>query len=145
ALPGEAQWHRAAYGTASDNSSGKSQKSEWLYPWGDAAPGTERGNFDFARWDPTPVNAHPRGQSAFGVHDLLGNGWEWTSTPFAPFPGFKPFPFYPGYSANFFDGKHFVMKGGSPRTAACMLRRTFRNWFQPHYPYVYAKFRTVEE
>ena len=54
------------------------------------------------------------------------------------FPGFEPFPFYPGYSANFFDGKHFVMKGGSPRTAACMLRRSFRNWFQPHYPYVYA-------
>ncbi|MFZ0922736.1 MAG: SUMF1/EgtB/PvdO family nonheme iron enzyme, partial [Candidatus Acidiferrales bacterium] len=96
-------------------------------------------------WDPAPVNAHPAGQSAFGVHDLFGNGWEWTSTPFAPFPGFAAFPFYPGYSANFFDGKHFVMKGGSPQTAACMLRRSFRNWFQPHYPYVYAKFRTVEE
>ena len=54
-------------------------------------------------------------------------------------------PFYPGYSANFFDGKHYVMKGGSPRTAACMLRRSFRNWFQPHYPYVYATFRCVED
>lgn len=137
ALPSEAQWHRAAYGTPSE--------SECLYSWGDVAPNPQRGNFDFAAWDPTPVNAYPSGQSAFGVHDLLGNGWEWTSTPFAPFPGFKPFPFYPGYSANFFDGKHFVMKGGSQRTAACMLRRSFRNWFQPHYPYVYAKFRTVEE
>ena len=137
ALPSEAQWHRAAYGTPTD--------SECLYPWGDVGPSAQRGNFDFVHWDPTPVNAHPSGQSAFGVHDLLGNGWEWTSTPFAPFPGFNPFPFYPGYSANFFDGKHFVMKGGSQRTAACMLRRSFRNWFQPHYPYVYAKFRTVEE
>jgi iron(II)-dependent oxidoreductase len=137
ALPSEAQWHRAAYGTPTE--------SECLYPWGDVAPSARRGNFDFAAWDPTPVNAHPSGQSAFGVHDLLGNGWEWTSTPFARFPGFKPFPFYPGYSANFFDGRHFVMKGGSQRTAACMLRRSFRNWFQPHYPYVYAKFRTVEE
>ena len=54
-------------------------------------------------------------------------------------------PFYPGYSANFFDGKQYVMKGGSPRTAACMLRRSFRNWFQPHYPYVYATFRCVED
>jgi formylglycine-generating enzyme required for sulfatase activity len=53
------------------------------------------------------------------------------------------FEFYQGYSANFFDGHHYVMKGGSARTAACMLRRTFRNWFQPHYPYVYTKFRTV--
>ncbi|MGH9728123.1 MAG: SUMF1/EgtB/PvdO family nonheme iron enzyme [Candidatus Acidiferrales bacterium] len=140
ALPSEAQWHRAAYGNVSG-----AQESERLYPWGASAPTTDRGNFDFTHWDPTPVNAHPGGQSAFGVHDLLGNGWEWTSTPFAPFPGFKAFPFYPGYSANFFDGKHFVMKGGSQRTAACMLRRSFRNWFQPHYPYVYAKFRTVEE
>ena len=53
------------------------------------------------------------------------------------------FSFYPGYSADFFDGKHYVMKGGSARTAACMLRRSFRNWFQPHYQYVYAGFRCV--
>jgi formylglycine-generating enzyme required for sulfatase activity len=79
------------------------------------------------------------------VYDLVGNGWEWTRTEFAPFPGFTPMPFYPGYSANFFDGKHYVTKGGSPRTAACMLRRSFRNWFQPHYPYVYATFRCVED
>ncbi len=135
-LPTEAQWHRAAYGTPTE--------SECEYPWGDVEPTPERGNFDFSRWDAAPVNAHPAGKSAFSVHDLLGNGWEWTSSAFGPFPGFAAFPFYPGYSANFFDGKHFVMKGGSPRTAACMLRRSFRNWFQPHYPYVYAKFRTVE-
>jgi formylglycine-generating enzyme required for sulfatase activity len=115
------------------------------YPWGEEAPSPQRGNFDFASWDPTPVQAHPQGNSAFGVADLLGNGWEWTSTVFGPFPGFRSFSFYPGYSASFFDGKHFVMKGGSPRTAACMLRRSFRNWFQPHYPYMYAKFRCVEE
>ena len=60
-----------------------------------------------------------------------------------PFPGFEPFEFYPGYSANFFDGEHYVMKGGSARTAGCMLRRSFRNWFQPHYQYVYAGFRCV--
>jgi gamma-glutamyl hercynylcysteine S-oxide synthase len=36
-----------------------------------------------------------------------------------------------------------VMKGGSSRTAACMLRPSFRNWFQPHYQYVYAGFRCV--
>ena len=55
----------------------------------------------------------------------------------------RPFPFYRGYSADFFDGKHFVMKGGSARTAACMLRPTFRNWFQSHYQYAYAGFRCV--
>jgi ergothioneine biosynthesis protein EgtB len=136
-LPTEAQWHRAAYGTREGN--------ELDYPWGDELPDPSRGNFDFVAWDPAPASSHPFGASRFGVHDLLGNGWEWTSTLFAPLPGFEPFPFYRGYSADFFDGKHFVMKGGSPRTAACMLRRSFRNWFQPHYPYVYAKFRCVEE
>ena len=77
------------------------------------------------------------------MEDALGNGWECTSSVFTPFPGFEPFPFYNGYSANFFDGKHYVMKGDSPRTAACMLRRSFRNWFQPRYPFAYASFRCV--
>jgi ergothioneine biosynthesis protein EgtB len=137
-LPTEAQFHRAAYGTPEG-------RRERRYPWGEEAPSASRGNFDFRSWDPSPVGAHPAGASAFGVHDLVGNGWEWTRTAFAPFSGFTPMPFYPGYSANFFDGKHYVMKGGSPRTAACMLRRSFRNWFQPHYPYVYATFRCVED
>jgi iron(II)-dependent oxidoreductase len=136
-LPTEAQWHRAAYGTVDG--------TERKYPWGNQEPNAKLGNFDFNRWNPTPVNAFPAGQSAFGVHDMVGNGWEWMSTVFGPFPEFEPFPFYPGYSANFFDGKHFVMKGGSTRTAACMLRPTFRNWFQPHYQYVYAGFRCVKD
>jgi ergothioneine biosynthesis protein EgtB len=134
-LPTEAQFHRAAYGTW--------EGKESAYPWGSAPPENSRGNFDFSNWDPTPVQAHAAGRSSFGTADLLGNGWEWTSTVFEPFPGFEPFPFYRGYSANFFDGKHYVMKGGSARTAACMLRRSFRNWFQPRYQYVYSGFRCV--
>jgi ergothioneine biosynthesis protein EgtB len=136
-LPTEMQWHRAAYG-APDG-------TERAYPWGSAAPDTMHGNFHHELWDATAVDAHAEGASAFGVMDLIGNGWEWTSTVFGPFPGFQPFSFYPGYSADFFDRKHFVLKGGSPRTDACMLRRSFRNWFQPHYPYVYATLRCVEE
>ena len=111
---------------------------------GDAPPDATRGNFDFQRWDPAPVDAHPAGASAFGVIGLIGNGWEWTSTPFAPFAGFEAQPFYRGYSADFFDGQHLVLKGGSAHTAARLLRRSFRNWFQPHYPYPYATLRLVE-
>jgi ergothioneine biosynthesis protein EgtB len=140
-LPTEPEWQHAAYGAKDDDNHPRA------YPWGDEAPdkaaGKKFGNFDLQSWDPTPVNAFPEGKSAFGVHDMLGNGWEWTSSIFGPFPGFKPFSFYKGYSADFFDGRHFVMKGGSARTAACMLRRTFRNWFQAHYQYVYAGFRCV--
>lgn len=135
ALPRESEWHRAVYGAPNG--------SERPYPWGREAPSARRGNFDFQQWDPVSVAAFPDGDSAFGVADAVGNGWEWTSTVFGPFPGFEAFPFYPGYSADFFDSKHFVMKGASPRTAACMLRHSFRNWFQPHYPHVYAGFRCV--
>lgn len=135
ALPTEAQWHRAAYGTPTGQ--------QRQYPWGDQFPAPQQGNFDFQSWDPAPVAAFPECRSAFGVEGLVGNGWEWTSSLFEPFCGFKPFSFYPGYSTNFFDGRHYVMKGGSPRTAASMLRRSFRNWFQSRYPYVYAGFRCV--
>jgi len=134
-LPTEAEWQRAAYGTP--------RGDEPTYPWGTNEPAEQFGNFDFQRWSPAPVNAFPQGQSAFGMHGMLGNGWEWTSTEFAPFPGFEPFPFYRGYSADFFDGKHFVLKGGSARTAACMLRSTFRNWFQSHYQFAYTGFRCI--
>jgi formylglycine-generating enzyme required for sulfatase activity len=119
-LPTEAEWQRAAHGA---------RPAGFLNP---------------ERWDPSPVNAYPASRSDFGVEGMYGNGWEWTSTLFAPFPGFEPFPFYRGYSADFFDGKHYVLKGGSPRTAECMLRPSFRNWFQPHYQYVYAAFRCAD-
>lgn len=135
-LPAEAEWHRAAYGTPDG--------SERQFPWGNEPPAQRHGYFDFARWDPAPVGAFPAGCSAFGLDGLLANGWEWTASPFAPFHGFEIHPSYPGYSAGFFDGRHYVLKGGSPRTAACMLRRSFRNWFQPHYQYVYAGFRCVK-
>jgi iron(II)-dependent oxidoreductase len=134
-LPTEAEYHRAAFGQPSGR--------ERRYPWGDAAPDPSHGLFDFASWDPIAVGRYPAGQSAWGVHDLMGNGWEWTSTEFAPFPDFRPIPSYPEYSAEFFDGRHLVMKGASPATAATLLRRSFRNWFRPNYPYVYATFRCV--
>ncbi len=132
-LPSERQFHRAAYGTTSG------ERRE--YPWGNAAPDWSRGNIDFKRWDPEPVDATPAGDSGFGVSQLVGNGWEWTNTVFAPFPGFRSRPSYPGYSANFFDGEHNVIKGGSQRTAARLLRASFRNWFRRDYPYVYGTFR----
>jgi iron(II)-dependent oxidoreductase len=135
-LPTEAQYHRAAFGTPFG--------SERPFPWGTMRPQARHGNFNFHGWDPTPVHSHPGGESAFGVQGLMGNGWEWTSTVFAPFEGFEAFPFYPGYSADFFDGNHYVMKGGSPRTSALLLRRSFRNWFQPRYPHIYASFRCIQ-
>ncbi len=131
-LPTEPEWHRAAHGDDGRR-----------YPWGEAPPDATRGTFDFVRWSCTRVGATPAGASPFGVHDLVGNGWEWTDTVFGPFPGFAPFSSYPGYSADFFDGKHRVLKGGSCFTDGRLLRRSFRNWFFWHYPFLYATFRCV--
>jgi len=117
ALPTEAQFHRAALGLAPSSNTG------------------------FRYWDPIPVTADetPAGAPA----QMSGNGWEWTSTVFGPFPGFEPLPFYTNYSEPFFDGQHYVLKGGSCSTAARLLRPSFRNWFRPSYPYIYATFRLV--
>jgi gamma-glutamyl hercynylcysteine S-oxide synthase len=108
-----------------------------------AAEGAAAGHHDFAGFDPVAVGSYPGTASRWGVHDLIGNGWEWTSTVFAPFEGFVPMRSYPEYSADFFDGRHYVMKGASPATAAELVRPSFRNWFRANYPYVYAKFRTA--
>ena len=136
-LPSEVEFHRAAYGTP-DN-------VERYYPWGDTKPDKKRGNFGFQYYDPVPVGSYPDGTSAWGVTDLVGNGWEWTSTVFHGFSGFKAMASYPEYSADFFDGDHFVVKGASPATGHCLIRRSFRNWFRPDYPYAYATFRCVRD
>jgi iron(II)-dependent oxidoreductase len=121
ALPSEAQFQRAASLTA---------------------PDAARDNFDYGRWNPVPVDA---GATETPVPvQMTGNGWEWTRDVFAPFDGFEAHPFYPGYSADFFDGQHYVMKGASPRTASLLARPSFRNWFRPDYPYMYAAFRLTE-
>jgi ergothioneine biosynthesis protein EgtB len=135
-LPTEGEFHRAAFGAP--------QAQQSRNRWGDTVPTPRHGNLNFVAWSPTPVGSHPAGFSRWGVGELIGNGWEWTDTPFAPFPGFTPYmTAYPEYSADFFDGKHFVLKGGSWETAQELVRPSFRNWYQAHYPYVFAKFRCV--
>jgi ergothioneine biosynthesis protein EgtB len=137
-LPTEAEFHRAAFGGPAGG--------ETRYPWGEVSPAQRHGNFNFTAWSPTPVGAFPAGASRWGVGELFGNGWEWTDSPFAPFAGFSPYMTrYPDYSTDFFDGKHFVLKGASWATAPELLRPSFRNWYQVHYPHVFAKFRCVSD
>jgi formylglycine-generating enzyme required for sulfatase activity len=121
-LPGEAQFHRAAAQTS---------------------PDPARDNYGFQRWDPVAVDAGQGHTNGDTPAQMIGNGWEWTSDLFAPFSGFEAHPYYPGYSADFFDSRHYVMKGASPRTANLLTRPSFRNWFRPDYPYMYAGFRVV--
>ncbi len=99
---------------------------------------------DWARARPDPVGSAPESVSAFGVEELIGNGWEWTSTEFAPRPGFEAWArTYPGYSSDFFDGQHDVVFGGAWPTDRVFLRRSFRNWYRRSYPYAFTSFRVA--
>ncbi|KAI9374611.1 C-type lectin protein [Aspergillus egyptiacus] len=100
-------------------------------------------NVGFKHWHPTPVIQN--GDKLAG-HSELGGVWEWTSTPLAEHDGFKAMEIYPGYTSDFFDGKHNIILGGSwathPRIAG---RTTFVNWYQRNYPYPWAGARLVRD
>jgi iron(II)-dependent oxidoreductase len=103
-----------------------------LYGATETPPEAEDCVFWLRRWYPQPVRTSAGSPTVRGVKHLYGNVWEWTSSKFSPYPGFKPFP-YPGYSADHMKGAHYVCRGGSFATSAPILRGTFRNWYVPTY------------
>ena len=120
-LPTEMEWEKAA-------SWGPDATSPRVYPWGSERPGPDLANLGQQRWGPAPVGAYPRGGSAYGVEQLLGDVYEWTSSSFLPYPGFRAFP-YPEYSEVFFGDPEFrVLRGASWATSTEVARNTFRNW-----------------
>lgn len=126
-LPTEVEWEKACAWDPVTNTRRR-------YPWGNAQP-TEalpaRANLGGAALRPAPVGAYPAGASAYGVEQLLGDVWEWTSSPLRPWPGFVPM-LYQRYSQPFFDGDYRVLRGGSWAVEAAILRPSFRNWDHPY-------------
>ena len=136
-LPTEPELRRAAL---------TAPEGQRRFPWGDDPVDADRANAGLQRWTPTPIGSHPAGGSAWGIEDAYGDGWEWTSSDWQAQPGFRPWiRTYPGYSADFFDGQHRAMFGASWATPQRLLRSSFRNWFQRHYPWVFSKFRVARD
>ncbi|MCV7225904.1 ergothioneine biosynthesis protein EgtB [Mycolicibacterium komossense] len=122
-LPTEIEWEKAA---AWDPEAGARRR----YPWGSAPPSGEVANLGGGALRPAPVGAYPGGASAYGAEQLLGDVWEWTTSPLRPWPGFTPM-IYERYSQPFFDGDYRVLRGGSWAVGADVLRPSFRNWDHP--------------
>lgn len=122
-LPTEVEWEKAA---AWDPVAGKRRR----FPWGASEPTEHLANLGGDALRPAPVGAYPAGASAYGAEQMLGDVWEWTSSPLRPWPGFTPM-LYEQYSQPFFDGDYKVLRGGSWAVASSILRPSFRNWDHP--------------
>jgi len=115
-LPTEAEWERAA--------SWHEQKGKLRYPWGREWVGFEA-NLDRLRFSPAPAGSYSGGVSPVGCVQMAGDVWEWTSSPFMPYPGFLAFP-YPELSEIYFGREYRVLRGGSWATDGLVARTTFR-------------------
>ncbi|WP_082014054.1 ergothioneine biosynthesis protein EgtB [Streptacidiphilus albus] len=136
-LPTEAEWEKAArHDPAADRS--------LRHPWGDHDPGPLHANLGQHHLQPSPAGSWPAGAAPCGARQLLGDVWEWTSSDFAPYPGFAAFP-YREYSEVFFGPEYKVLRGGSFAADPVACRGTFRNWDYPIRRQIFAGFRTARD
>jgi gamma-glutamyl hercynylcysteine S-oxide synthase len=136
-LPTEAEWEKAA---RFDPAIGRSRR----YPWGDEDPTEAHANLGQRHLSPAPVGAYPAGASPLGVHQLIGDVWEWLDTDFHGYPGFVAFP-YREYSEVFFGSTYKMLRGGSFGTDPVACRGTFRNWDLPIRRQIFSGFRCARD
>lgn len=136
-LPTEAEWEAAA---SWDPVRGR----KYAYPWGDRAPTVADANIDQLMFNTAPVGAYRTNRSPIGCYGMIGDVWEWTSTDFGAYPGYRTFP-YPEYSEAFFGPDHKVLRGGSWATRPGAIRNTFRNWDYPIRRQIFSGFRCARD
>ncbi|GAB7067845.1 ergothioneine biosynthesis protein EgtB [Mycobacterium hodleri] len=126
-LPTEMEWEKAC---AWDPVRGTRRR----FPWGTSEPSSALVNMGGEALRPAPVGAYPAGASAYGAEQMLGDVWEWTTSPLRPWPGFTPM-LYEQYSSPFFEGSgagdYRVLRGGAWSVAPDIVRPSFRNWDHP--------------
>jgi iron(II)-dependent oxidoreductase len=122
-LPTEQEWEKAC---TWDPALGLRRR----WPWGEAPPSRGLANLNGDALRPAQAGAYPRGASAYGVEQLIGDVWEWTSSSLTPWPGFAPM-LYATYSEPFFGGDFRVLRGGSWAVGGAAIRPSFRNWDLP--------------
>ncbi|MFC9972274.1 ergothioneine biosynthesis protein EgtB [Spirillospora sp. NPDC127200] len=139
-LPTEAEWEKAAaWDPDASPSTGRARR----YPWGDHyEPG--RANLGQRALRPSEEGAYASGASAYGVRRMVGDVWEWTSSDFHGYAGFRSFP-YKEYSEVFFGPDYKVLRGGSWATHPLAVRNTFRNWDYPIRRQIFTGFRCARD
>lgn len=135
-LPSETEWEIAA--------SWDGHAGALLYPWGDEPPATTDANVDQLSFGTAAVGAYRRNVSPSGCYGMIGDVWEWTSSDFNGYPGFKSFP-YREYSEAFFGNEYKVLRGGSWATRPGAIRNTFRNWDYPIRRQIFSGFRCAAD
>jgi ergothioneine biosynthesis protein EgtB len=134
-LPTEAEWEKAACWNES-----KQQKT--IFPWGDEQPNQQNSNLlESHLWGCTEVGAYPAGVSHYGCHQMIGDVWEWTSSEFTGYPGFKSG--FDEYNDKWFTNQK-VLRGGSFGTPKMSIRGSYRNFFRLDERWLFSGFRCAE-
>jgi ergothioneine biosynthesis protein EgtB len=135
-LPTEAEWEKAA-------SWNDELQRKMLYPWGDQKPTPKHANlFESYLWSTSKVGAYPAGKSYYGCHQMIGDVWEWTSSEYVLYPGFKSK--FSEYTDKWTINQK-VLRGGCFATMTAQIRNSYRNYFKPHERILFAGFRCAKD